>query len=181
VEVADERDQVSKARYERATESIHRYHNNVVADVERQIDMPQMSVIITAVSTLYSPCYRKCVNSPHHLRPGPQEHSLLSFLCTAHTSRTAYSNSLRPSPNYTPSSTRHTAAILVEPTTLFPLRAADSTASHHPSSPPCTPAGSMVSRAAVGMVKPNVAGAYRRQRCRCLPLLRHRRNWSGVW
>jgi hypothetical protein len=62
---------------------------------------------------------------------------------------------------------------LVEPTTLFPLRAADSTASHHPSSPPCTLAWSMVSKAVVGMVKPNVARAYRRQRCRCLPLLRH--------
>jgi hypothetical protein len=146
--------------------------------------MPQMSVIITAVSILFSPCYRKCVNSPHHLHPGPQEHSLLFFLCTAHTSRTAYSNSLHPSPNYTPASTLHTAAVLVEPAILFPLRAANSATSHHPLSRLCTLADSTVSRAAVGMVKLNVAGAYRRQRCRCLPLLRHLRNGvmeSGAW
>jgi len=168
----------------RAKESIHRCHSSVVVDVEHRKDMPQMSVSITAVSTLFSSCYRKCVNLPHHLCLGPQERSLLSFLCKVHTSHTAYSNSLHPSPNCTPVSTRHTVAVLVEPTILFPLRVADSTISYHPSFLHCTLAGSTVSKVEVGMVMLNVAVVCRRQRCHYLPSLKHLRNCvteSDAW
>ena len=161
----------------------------MVVDVERRTGMPQMS-ISSHCSQLPYACSKskrhrkKFLNSRHQYCLGRQGHSLLSFPCMVHTLHTAYSNSLRPSPNYRLVSTRHTTAVLVVPTALFPRRVADSATSHPPSSPLCVLEGLKASKAAVGMVKLHVAAVYRRRRCRCLPLLTHPLHGvteNGVW